>query len=308
MKLAFIEPHLLPGIGGIRRIIEISNRMLIKKHDVSIYVPGARPCTWLPNKVPIYELSKIVHKEFDVVIFNLADQYKWALKTKAKKRVFWVLAPEAWYKEPTIAIKSLHQDFLFMANSTFTVGYINSYRKVDYGIPVVPGGINKSHFKYDPNMPKTYHVLYYGSKRPWKGASIIEDALSGFKLKLLKMEGKNTPQHKMYTLYNRCTLFVSAAFREGFSFPQLEAMACGCTVVTTDDGGSNDYVKNGHNAIVVERSISGIRDAVLNLLEDKIMRRKLRIGGLKTASNPKYDWNNVTIEFEKHLNNFLTKY
>jgi glycosyltransferase involved in cell wall biosynthesis len=256
--------------------------------------------------VPIYKLSRLHKHNFDIAIFNLAEQYKWALRAKAKKRVFWALAPEALYKHPDVPIKALMQDFFFMANSTFSARYVKDYRTdLKYEIPIIPGGINPSHFKYDPRIPKDYHILYYGSARPWKGTRLIEQACLGLKLETLKMEGSNTPQHKMFTLYNRSTLFVSAGQVEGFNFPILEAMACGCPVICTDDGGSRDFVKNGVNALVVARHANSIRDGVKNLLRNKKLRRRLSAEGLKTASNSKYKWPNVTKKLEQVLLSIL---
>jgi glycosyltransferase involved in cell wall biosynthesis len=305
MRIGFIEPHMF-CVGGIRRIVEVSNRLLKLGHDVKIFTPKGRPCTWLPNAVPISKLEKMKRYKFDVVIFNLAEQYKHALEAKAKKKVFWVLAPEAMYKPPTIPVVALQQNFHLIANSRFTVNYIKRYRKVKYDIPIIPGGINPDHFKYDPEIPKTHHVLYYGSKRPWKGAAIIENALMHLpKIRAMKMEGKGTPQHKMYKLYGSCTCYVSAGQVEGFGFPILEALACGTPVVCTDEGGNRDFIRSGHNAIVVPRSPIGIQQGILRILGDKDLRRRLRKAGLQTARHPKFNWDNVTRQFENTLKGLL---
>ena len=112
------------------------------------------------------------------------------------------------------------------------------------------------------------------------------------------MEGLGTPQNKMYTLYNRCTLFISAGQSEGFNMPCLEAMACGCPVVCTPDGGNADFVKHGYNAIVVNRTIGGIQDGVRLLINDKELRNKLRKNGLETAKHSKFNWDNITKKLE----------
>jgi len=308
MKVGFIEPHLNEGIGGIRRIIEVSNRLKARGHDVSIFTPKAIPCPWLPNTVPIFKLHKLERFKFDCVIFNLAEQYKFALGAKAAHKVFWVLAPEATYKNPAVPVAALKMPFYFLANSQYTIDYIRKYGKVlQAEIPIISGGINPDHFRFDPRVPKTHHVLYFGSPRPWKGSALVESALGGFQdIKINKMEGKHTPQHKMYKLYCSANIYVSANKSEGFSFGQLEAMACGCPCVTTDDGGSRDYVKNGVNALVVDRSVSGIQKGVKRLLGDKSLYTKIRCGGRKTAAEPRFSWEAVTDKVESVLRS-LTK-
>jgi hypothetical protein len=307
MKIGFIEPG-LHVCGGIRRIIEVSNRLVDRKHEVKLFTPQGRPCNWLPNQAPVFGLGSIHNHKFDIIIFNLAEQFRDALRVKAAKKVFWVLAPEAMYKHPDLPIKALRQKFHLIANSKFIVKYIHQYLKnIDYQIPIIPGGINPKHFKYVKLIPQNYHTMYYGSARTWKGTNLIEQALTPLHLRNLKMEGLNTPQEKLFTLYNSATVYISAGLVEGFNFPILEAMACGCPVICTDDGGNKDFVKRNVNAIVIPRNVRGIQTAVRQVLGNKSLRRKLRAEGLKTASEARFDWENVTDKFEKELELLLEK-
>jgi glycosyltransferase involved in cell wall biosynthesis len=306
MRIGFIEPG-LHVCGGIRRIIETSNRLVNLGHDVVLYTPKGRECTWLPSKSRITTLAELPKDKLDVAIFNLAEQYKHVKLAKAKKKVFWVLAPEALYKIPDIPIKALNQNFYLIANSKFTVQYIKKHckRKLSYKVPIIPGGINPFHFKYDKSQAKYFHAMYYGSNRPWKGTGVIETALRQMNVKSLKMEGLNTPQNQLYKLYNSANCYISAGQVEGFNFPILEAMACGCPVICTDDGGSRDFVRDGVNAIVVRRAPQDIKNALTRILNDKELQKNLRNEGLKTARNSKYDWDVVTKQFEKTLKQLL---
>ena len=301
MKIGFIMPHLNYGVGGVRRIIEVSNHLQKFGHDVRMFTPTGNPCRWITNSIPTFKLSNLQKHTLDVSTFTLAEQYFYAERAKATKKVFWVLAPEAMYKSPHIPIKALQKDFLFFTNSVFTRDYILKYRKdpIKYEIPIIPGGLNTEHFKYDPEIKKEYHILYFGSKRPWKGKMFIEDALSGLKLKVLRMEGSNTPQNEMYRLYNKCNMYISACTAEGFSMPQLEAMACGCAVVTTDDGGSRDFIKHEYNAIVIQKTRDKLIAAINSILQTKELRRKIIKNGLITAAQTKFKWDNIAKQFEK---------
>lgn len=307
MNIAFVEPHVAYGIGGIRRIIEVSNRLIKFGHEVSIYTPKGNPCTWIKNNIPTFKLSKLHKKQFDFVIFNLAEQYVWAQKANAKKKVFWVLAAEAEYKQPNVPLNALQEDFLFMCNSKYTRNYIlrNRKRSIKYDIPIISAGINRDHFKYVPDVIKDYDFLYTGSKRPWKGTHIIEEIMHTGMYKFLKMEGLSTPQDKMWELYNRCTCFVSAAQVEGFSMPGLEALACGTPLITTDDGGNRDFIVDGENAIVVKRDTMSIKRGLDTLLKNKSLRRKFIQNGLKTASDPRFNWDNIAKKFEGCLEKWM---
>lgn len=307
MKIAFVEPHLLV-VGGIRRIVEVSNYLHSAGHDVVIYTPNGTPCSWMPLLVPVLKLSnKYKGQMFDIVIFNLAEQYKQALAIPARKHVFWVLAAEAFYKDPATPIKALNPGlFFFIANSKFVVQYIRKYVTVPYEIPIFPGGINPQHFRLDRNVEKRYHCLYYGSERPWKGKAVIEAAMSRIpKVKFLKMQGSDTPQEEIYKLYNQCRIYVAANLCEGFSMTQLEAMACGCVVVTTDDGGSRDYITHNYNAVIVPRSPEGIASGIEMVLGSESLYKKLRANGLATAAQSRFSWQNIGSAVEKHLQSLV---
>jgi glycosyltransferase involved in cell wall biosynthesis len=303
VKLAFIEPH-LKCVGGIRRILEVANRLQQRGHGVRIFSGYKTSCTWMPNAVPISSTSKLKDDSFDVTIFNLAEQYKLALEAKAACKIFWVLAPEALYKPPAIPVLALRQPFHLMANSRYIVNYIRKHRKVDFEIPIIPGGINPAHFRYDPAIQKQYDVVYYGSKRPWKGTKIIEQALASLRVSVIKIEGLDTPQVDMYKLYNQARVCVTANLAEGFSYLQLEAMACGCAVVCTDDGGSRDYVKPSQNAVVAPRESSALAGAVRTVLGNEGLRTRLVLAGLQTAHEPRFNWDSITTLFEEALQKF----
>jgi glycosyltransferase involved in cell wall biosynthesis len=306
LKIGFIEPG-LHVCGGIRRIIETSNRLVQFGHSVTILTPQALRCTWLPHKANIAGLGALSSRKFDIIIFNLAEQFREALAANATKKVFWVLAPEALYKPPQIPIAALAPNFYFIANSKFTVQYIKTYahKRIKQDIPIVPGGINPDHFRYDPKQKRAYHAMYYGSKRQWKGTGIIETALRSLQFTSFKMEGLNTPQDQLYKLYNAASSYISAGQVEGFNFPILEAMACGCPVICTDDGGSRDFVRDEVNALVVRRNYNDIRNAMVKLIAHKDLQEKLRKAGLETAAEKRFDWDNATRRFESILKDLL---
>lgn len=98
MKIGFIEPH-LKLFGGIRRIIEISNRLSDKGHDVTIYHPTGTPCTWMECKAKTKKHSEILAEYHDVIIFNDPNplDYQLASAAHARLKLFYIL--ELYQKE-----------------------------------------------------------------------------------------------------------------------------------------------------------------------------------------------------------------
>jgi glycosyltransferase involved in cell wall biosynthesis len=98
--------------------------------------------------------------------------------------------------------------------------------------------------------------------------------------------------------YARADVFVSTSIFEGLGLPPLEAMASGTPVVTTDSVGVMEYAKNRVNALVVPPSEpQKAAEAILNILEDDRLARKIVKGGLKTAKE--FNWDITVDKFDR---------
>lgn len=58
-------------------------------------------------------------------------------------------------------------------------------------------------------------------------------------------------QSEIPALYAGCDLFLCGSTSEGYFLPLLEAMACGCPLVSTDVGAARDLITAGVNGVVV---------------------------------------------------------
>jgi glycosyltransferase involved in cell wall biosynthesis len=68
---------------------------------------------------------------------------------------------------------------------------------------------------------------------------------------------------------------------EGFPLMPLEAMACGCPVVTTR---AVPYVRNADNALVTDiEDTDNLKEKLETILRDDVLREKLRENGFETA-------------------------
>lgn len=85
--------------------------------------------------------------------------------------------------------------------------------------------------------------------------------------------------------------------REGLPLLPLEAMACGCSVVTTK---AVSYVKDGENALVADiEDTDNLKEKLMNILNDELLREKLKKSGFETVS--KYDIKESQRKFEKAI-------
>ena len=105
-------------------------------------------------------------------------------------------------------------------------------------------------------------------------------------------------------IYNRSRVFLCASRVEGFGFPCIEAMACGAALVTTSNGGSDDYAIHGETALVCEPGdVTAMADHIERLLHDDELRIRLAKQGMEYVRQT-FDWD---VSAEK-LDAFFTAY
>ncbi len=90
-------------------------------------------------------------------------------------------------------------------------------------------------------------------------------------------------------LYNRCLIWLVTSHNEGFALPILEAMACGCAVISTATLGGQDRIEHEVNGLVVPvGDAEGFMREIERVLGDDGLRQRLVAGGRETARQ--YTW------------------
>jgi glycosyltransferase involved in cell wall biosynthesis len=105
----------------------------------------------------------------------------------------------------------------------------------------------------------------------------------------------NPSLNKLAELYRTSDILLATSRAEGFYIPGLEAMACGCIVVTTNSGGILEYCENNKNAIILEK-IDQLweKDLIYNLFKKRALANKLIRNGSKTADEyRKISWEQI---------------
>jgi len=166
--------------------------------------------------------------------------------------------------------------------------------------------------KYGISSP---YILYVGTLEPRKNVPALLEAYAKIKKKIphkLVIVGKKGWKYKkifetidrlrlnddvLFTgyvlnedlpaLYNGADLFVYPSFYEGFGLPPLEAMQCGCPVITSNTSSLPEVVGNG-GIMVNPNNISELSKHMEMVLKNKNLRQKLIKSGLKQAK--KFSW------------------
>ena len=166
---------------------------------------------------------------------------------------------------------------------------------------VVSAGVDTARFFADgERTDDTVLMLYHTDPR--KGAADGIEALTILRETLpdvrVRMCGTVRPQRlpswisfdfhpldaDLRRLYSTSTVFLYPSRYEGFGLPPLEAMACGCPVVTTDVGAVAEFATDQRNALVVQPGDTrGMANALHRMLSDTRLRTDLAASGLETA-------------------------
>lgn len=309
MKISFVEPH-LELFGGIRRIIELSNRLIKLGESVTIYHPAGTPCEWMECAALVKPLSTLVADSHDAVIFNDPPHYRIVRRTRAPLKVFYVLGlyererlkrfslKILWPKKGRVmSIKRILQlPFLKITNATWMQRFLADEMGVH--AELVIGGVNRNVFHpvATERTPGEFRILASGDPREYKGMDSVKEAVNMVRrghpgVVLDTYHGRGIAQERMAEIYSSADLFVDMQWNTGCGWnnPVAEAMACRVPVICSDIGGVQDFAIDQETAILVpERDPRRLAAEIVRLLERADLRTRIASNGYEKII--RFDW------------------
>ncbi|MFW5980286.1 MAG: glycosyltransferase family 4 protein [Halanaerobiales bacterium] len=92
------------------------------------------------------------------------------------------------------------------------------------------------------------------------------------------------PPEKMPAIYKQMDIaLIPTKAAEGTSLSCLEAMACGCAVISSYVGGLSDLIINNYNGILIETGVKNLKKAILSLINNPEKSRKISQKGIEVA-------------------------
>ncbi len=131
-----------------------------------------------------------------------------------------------------------------------------------------------------------HHLVLIGKKgyQSEKILSQIQTMESSHKILYLDYI-KNHTELKWF--YNSADLLIFPSFDEGFGIPPLEAMACGCPTIVSNQGALPEVV--GPDGIAIHpQDFDQFSTTIINILSDKELHNNLKQRSIKQAE--KFDW------------------
>lgn len=307
--------------GGVRVIFEMANGMLRAGWNVSVLSLNQRP-EW-------FNTSQLKWEQFD----NYNEMIARMKRLNAEDRVI-----ATWWKTAFVLNESKHPSAYYLVQDDESNYYSASYMKdevsktYEYGLKMfttskwvyknvfgthyVGIGIRAENFQSRGNTKR--QVFAIGRRQHIKGFRYLSELSQRLPLELSMplviatidkslAVGANTnirfglTDTGMAKEFAFSRYFANCSQHEGFCLPNLEAMASGCVVVTTNSDGVTDYAVDGENCLIVDRDDPREMVAAFSRLETDIeLRRRLVEGGKETVKQ--WGWQPVF----KRLDEFIT--
>ena len=113
------------------------------------------------------------------------------------------------------------------------------------------------------------------------------------------------PDEALPHLYRTANAFVYPSLFEGFGLPPVEAMACGCPVISSASGSLAEVVDQA--ALIVEpKSVESITDALMKMVKDDTHREILKSRGLENAQ--RFRWDNAAKATEQEYRRVIEEF
>lgn len=174
-------------------------------------------------------------------------------------------------------------------------GLVKACRKT--GIPLAIAGKQAVSKDYDQTHPENQDLVWLQKQYQVLSTKYQEKEKKLFLLGFV-------PEEDLAALYNLATVYCQPSFYEGFGMPVVEAMACGCPVVCSNQGSLAEI--GGEAAAYFDPYKKGDLEKILKKAwEDKNLRKELSQKGLAQAK--KFSWPKCAQETLSVYQNLISK-
>lgn len=303
--------------GGSKIILEHANKLTEMGHKVSLVSHYPKP-DWfkLDPKIEFIQVpwEKIVCESIPESDIIVATYWREIYECVEQKK-----APVIYFEQGDFHLFDLekldYRTYQYIKKQLETIKFVytvssfaQSKLKEIYNIDstVIPNAVNNKVFYYEPHKKnkKTVITLIGAEQSEFKKIGNILDALEIIKNKGYNIEIKwitpiapirkmkaivNPPQIEIGNVLRETDVYICASMYEAFCLPVLEAMTCGTAVITTDNGGNMDFVKNNENAILIKKDdVEDIVEKLEMLLNNESLRNTIANNAIEKARQ--YSW------------------
>jgi len=309
--------------GGTKIILEHVNYLTRFKHQVAIVCHFDKP-TWFPIN-PKVEYIKVPFEQELASGIPICDVIVVTYWRDISECIARGIAPVVYFEQGDYHlfdwehVDDREKDYIYkqlqLPDFIFTVskGAATRLKKIfNRQADVINNGISSQIFyrrdMLNKNVKSTVNIVAIGSENnSFKGLAGIKQALGilgtrGYHYRFAWItpdEPKervgdvyvNPKQSKIGELLRKADIYICNSSYEAFSLPVLEAMACGCAVITTKNKGVMEYATDNKNCLMVEMNDpNDIVAKIVKLCDDQVLKTELINEGSKTASMFSWDY------------------
>jgi glycosyltransferase involved in cell wall biosynthesis len=140
------------------------------------------------------------------------------------------------------------------------------------------------------SLQKDLYIIIVGSAKRHENLQLFQKTITGMKSPAKVVHLQNVPMDDLVKLYNTAYAFVYLSHFEGFGLPIIEAMSCGCPVLTSNTTSLGEVA--GNAALTVNPDDKeAIIYAMTKIIEDNTERNSLKVKGLLRAND--LSWENT---------------
>jgi glycosyltransferase involved in cell wall biosynthesis len=336
-SLTFVLPSDGPS-GGVRVTVEMAQRLMDRGHGVRLvyrsfpfrervmetarnalrWLQGSKDFNWVHRfRGPQQSFTSLESLEFAKGEIVIAVGEHVALDVyELRREVIKVRYCHAIFDHvPELTRKAWSVPMATLAVSPSLVPQLEDFsgKKV---IAVVPNGINTEEYFLENRVRDGMGLIFrrYPTKAPEETLELIAQAhrrfpdvpwhIFGTAWRPKEFSRLNYWQYPSVSqareIYNRCKVWVITSRHEGFCLPVLEAMACGCAVISSNHTVAADLIDDGVNGFIVP---FGDTEAFLKkmqlILTDQQTRQRLVEQGFETVK--RFSWSTAVAKMEQVL-------
>jgi glycosyltransferase involved in cell wall biosynthesis len=273
---------------------------------------GLKETRWLTqfhgNREPYTDLEQLRFDPNEIVIATSPDTMMDLRRTKEKVQ-------KVWYCHGLLRQQLDGESIATIAVSPRVIAGAQANAKGRI-VGIVPNGMSLD--EYFPEYLTRDGIGFIFSSHPVKGPEVL--------VKLAKELARSFPEvpcrsfggdrrwmglsgcqytrypsvDKAREIYNQSKVWLVTSRDEGFCLPILEAMACGCAVISSDHTNAAELIQDGVNGFIVPYGgVKQYLERIRLLLTDESLREAVTLAGFRTVRQ--YSWSAAVKEMEKVL-------
>lgn len=228
--------------GGSRTLIKCAETLKKLGYDTYLLCEFNK-YTWGNIEVPI--IDKMI--DGDVIIATGYNSVKSTLKSKIKRKYYYIRGFESWVTTKNNLIRSFKEfePMHCIVNSEWLLHFMNDH---NISSKLLYPGLDYGDFFVQKTFRDNIIGGLYSSKHKTKKHDDLYkiSELTGYPLALLNKDIQDANSTELRKFYNNIKVWISTSELEGLHNCPMEAALCGCAIVSTDHprNGTSDYAIN----------------------------------------------------------------